>query len=177
MMLDDQMQCEYSKNSGAGMCEDYERQKNLERKNFISVDKKVRSKVNTEMDDHTKVDIFTNELKKYMKVMNELEEQNFGSLLTRLISKCDQNALLFGENTEIVSDGTLEGNQYLPRIHTGKRKSKASSQESEYMKKLRASKVMKKWISWENKVCSEQFMVYIFSILSWFISNFGCLIV
>ena len=49
--------------------------------NFTSVQKKVRSKVNSEMDDHTKVDIFTNELKIYMKFMYELEEHHFGSLL------------------------------------------------------------------------------------------------
>ena len=56
--------------------------------------------------------------------MNELEEQNFGSLLKRMISKCDLNALLFGENTEIVSDGNLEENQSIPRIHAGTRKTK-----------------------------------------------------
>ena len=78
-----------------------------------------------EMDDHTKVDIFTNELKKYMKVMNELQKQNFGSLLKRIISKCDLNALLFGENTEMVSNGKLEENQSVPRIHAGKHKSNA----------------------------------------------------
>ena len=109
---------------------------------------KVRSKVNTEMDDHTKVDIFTNELKKYMKVMNELEEQNVSSLLKRIISKFDLNALLFWENTEIVSNRKLEENQSVPRIDRGKHKSNARSQESKYMKKLRASKLMKKYISW-----------------------------
>ena len=62
------------------------------------------------------MNIFTNELKKYMKVMNELEEQNFESLLKRITLKCDLNALLFGENTEIVSDGKLEENQSMPRI-------------------------------------------------------------
>ena len=145
------------------MCDNYEREKNIERKNVRSVHKKVRSKVDTEMDDHTKVDIFTNELKKYMKVMNELEEQNFGSLLKRRISEFDLNTLFFGKkNTEMVSDGKLEENQSITRKHTGKRKLKARSQESEYMKKLRASKLMKKWISGENKVCS-----------SWFITNFG----
>ena len=41
--------------------DDYEREKNLDRKNVRSVHRKVRSKVNT---NHTKVDIFTNELKK-----------------------------------------------------------------------------------------------------------------
>ena len=76
------------------------------------------------MDDHTKVNIFANELKKYMKVMNELEEQNFGSLLKRIISKCDLNALLFGE---MISNGKLEENQSIPRIHTGKRKPMARS--------------------------------------------------
>ena len=101
-MIDDEMQYEKSKDSRGGMCDDYEREENLERKNVRSVHKKVRSKVNTEMDDQTKVDIFTNELKKYMKVMNELEEHNFGSLLKRVISKRDLNALLFGENTERV---------------------------------------------------------------------------
>ena len=96
------------------------------------------------MDDHTKVDIFINELKKYMKVMNDHEEHNFGSLLKRVISKCDLNALLFGENTEMVWNGKFEENQSVPRIHLGTRKLKARSQESEYMKKLRASKLMKK---------------------------------
>ena len=67
-MLDDQMQYENLKDSQAGMCDDYEREKTLERKTVISVSKKVRSKVNTEENYHTKVDIFTNELKKYMKV-------------------------------------------------------------------------------------------------------------
>ena len=102
MMLDAQMQYENSKNSRAGICEDYDREKYLERKNIRSVHKKVRRKVNTEMDHHTKVVIYTNELKKYVKAINELEEQNFGSLLNRIITKCDLNALLFGENTEIV---------------------------------------------------------------------------
>ena len=64
------------------MCDDYEREKNSERKNVRCVQKKMRSKVDTEMDDHTQADIFTNELKKYIKVMNEREEHNFGSLLT-----------------------------------------------------------------------------------------------
>ena len=59
-----------------------------------------------------------------MEVMNDLEEQNCGSLLNRVISKCDLNALLFGENTEIVSDGKLEENQCIPRIHAGKAQSK-----------------------------------------------------
>ena len=95
------------------------------------------------------MNIFANELKKYMKVMNELEEQNFGSLLKRIISKCDLNALLFGE---MISNGRLEENQSIPRIPTGKRKPMARSQNSEYRKKLRASKSMKKWISWDNKV-------------------------
>ena len=104
----------------------------------------MRNKVNTEMDDHTTVDIFANELKKYLKVMNELEEQNVGSLLIRIISKCDLNVLLFGE---IISNGKLEENQSIPRIHTQKRKPKARSQKSEYRKKLRASRLMKKWIS------------------------------
>ena len=54
-MLDDEMQYEKSKDSRAGMCDDYERDKNLERKNVRSVHKKVRSKVNTEMDDQTKL--------------------------------------------------------------------------------------------------------------------------
>ena len=81
------------------------------------------------MDNHTKVDIFTNDLKKNLKAMNELEEQNCGSLLKRIILKCDLNALLFGENTEIVSDGKLGENQSIRRIHTGKRKLKAISQE------------------------------------------------
>ena len=90
------------------MCDDYESEKNIERKNVRCVQKKMKSKVDTEMDDHKKAGIFTNELKKYMKVMNDLEEQNFRSLLKRVISKCDLNALLFGENTEIVSDGKLE---------------------------------------------------------------------
>ena len=72
-----------------------------------------------------------------MKVMNELEEQDVGSLLKIIISKCDLNTLLFGKNTEIVSDGKLEENQSIPRIYTGKRKLKARSQESEYMKKLK----------------------------------------
>ena len=67
-MLDDQMQYENLKDRQADMCDDYEREKNLERKTVRSVHKKVRSKVNTEVNDHTKVDIFTNELKKYMKV-------------------------------------------------------------------------------------------------------------
>ena len=80
-MLDDEMQYEKSKDSRAGLSDDYEREKNLERTNSRCLQKKVRSKVNTEMDDHIKVDIFTNELKKYMQVINELEEQNFGSLL------------------------------------------------------------------------------------------------
>ena len=44
------------------MCDDYEREENLERNNFRSVHKKVRSKVNTEIDDQTKVDIFRNGL-------------------------------------------------------------------------------------------------------------------
>ena len=57
-----------------------------------------------------------------MKAMHELEEQNFGSLLKRIISKCNLNALLFGENTEIVSDGKLEENQSIPKIHKGNRK-------------------------------------------------------
>ena len=101
-----------------------------------------------EMEDHTKVVLYANELKKYMKVLNELEEQNFGSLLKTIISKCDLNVLLLGENTEIVSDWTLKGYQSIPRIQTGKRKTKAGSQETEYMKKLRSSKLMKKWISY-----------------------------
>ena len=101
------------------------------------------------MNDHAKVFIYTNELKKNMKAMNELEEQNFESLLKRIISKCNLNALLFGENTEIVSDGKLEENQSIPRIHTEKRKLMAISQESEYVKKRGASKLMMKWISWE----------------------------
>ena len=75
-MLDDQMQYENSKDSRAGMFDDYEWEKNIERKSFRCEQKKVRNKVNTEIDDHTKVNIFANELKKYMKVMNELEEQN-----------------------------------------------------------------------------------------------------
>ena len=103
------------------------------RKNFRCEQKKVRNKVNTEMDNHTKVNIFANELNKYMKVLNELEEQNVGSLLKRIISKCDLNALLFGE---MISNGKLEKNQSIPRIHTGKRKPKARSQKSEYTKKL-----------------------------------------
>ena len=65
----------------------------------------MRSNVNTEMDDHTIVHIFANDLKKYMKVMNELEEQNVGSLLKRVISKCDINALLFGE---MISHGKVK---------------------------------------------------------------------
>ena len=105
-MLDDQMQYEKSKDSRAGMFDDYEGEKNIERKNVRCEQNKMRSNVNTEMDDHTKVDIFANELKKYMKDMNELEEQNFGSLLKRVISKCDLNALLFGE---MVSDGKVKG--------------------------------------------------------------------
>ena len=75
-MLDDQMQYENSKDSCAGMFDDYQREKNIERKNFTCEQNKERNKVNTEMDDHTKVNIFANELKEYMKVMNELEEQN-----------------------------------------------------------------------------------------------------
>ena len=97
MMLDDQMQCEKSKDSRAVRFDDYEREKNIERKSFPCEQNKERNKVNTEMNDHTKVNIFANELKKYMKVMNELEEQNCGSLLKRIISKCDLNVLLFGE--------------------------------------------------------------------------------
>ena len=99
----------------------------------------MRSKVDTEMDDHTKADIFTNQLKKYMKIMNELEEQNFASLLKRVMSKYDLNALLFGENTEIVSDEKLKENQAIARINAGKHKSNARSQESKYMKKLRVN--------------------------------------
>ena len=53
MILDKQMQYENSKDIRAGMCDDYKREKNLERKNVISVHKKVRSKINTEMEDHT----------------------------------------------------------------------------------------------------------------------------
>ena len=79
------------------MFDDYERKKNIDRKNFTCEQNKERNKVNTEIVDHIKVNIFANELKKYMKVMNELEEPNFGSLLKRIISKCDLNALLFGE--------------------------------------------------------------------------------
>ena len=79
-MLDDQMQYENSKDSRAGMFDDYEREKTIGRKNCICEQNKERNKVNTEMDDHTKVNIFANELKKYMKVLNELEEENFGSL-------------------------------------------------------------------------------------------------
>ena len=45
-----------------------------------------------------------------------------------IISKCDLNALLFGENTEIVSNGKLEEIQSIPRKHVGKRKPKARSQ-------------------------------------------------
>ena len=75
-MLDDQMQDENSKDGRAGMYEDYERENNLERKNVRSVQKKLRSKVNTEMGDHAKVVIYTNELKKNMKAMHELEEHN-----------------------------------------------------------------------------------------------------
>ena len=104
-MLEDKMQYENSKDSRASMFDDYEREKNIERKNFRCEQKKVRNKVNTEMDNHTKVDIFANELKKYMKVMNELEEKNVGSLLKRIISKCDLNAFLFGE---MISNGKLE---------------------------------------------------------------------
>ena len=74
MMLHDQKQYEKSKDTQTGMYDDYERQKNIERKHFGSVQKKVRSKLNMKMDDHTKVGIFTNELKKYMKVMNEVQE-------------------------------------------------------------------------------------------------------
>ena len=124
-MLDDQIQCEKSKDSRDGMCDDNEREKNMEKTNFRCVKKKMRRKVDTEIDDHTKADIFTNELKKYMKVMNELKEHNFGSLLKRVISKCDLNAFLFEENTEIVSDGKLEENQSIPRIHAVKHKSNA----------------------------------------------------
>ena len=102
MLLDDQMQCENSKESRAGMFDDSERETNIERKSFTCEQNKERNKVNTEMDDNTKVNIFANEFKKYMKVMNELEEQNFGSLLKRIISKCDLNALLFGE---MISNG------------------------------------------------------------------------
>ena len=80
-----------------------------------------------------------------MKVMNEIEEKDCGSLLKRIISKCDLNALLFGE---MISNGKLEENQSISRIHTGKPKPKARSLKSEYTKKLRASKLMKKWISW-----------------------------
>ena len=76
--------------------------------------------------------------------MNDVEEQNFESLLKRVISKCDLNALLFGENTEIVSDGKLEENQCIPRIHAGKHKANARAQESKYMMKLRSTKLMKK---------------------------------
>ena len=103
---------------------------------------------------------------------SRLNNQNVRSLLKRIISRRNLNALLFGEKTEIVSDGKLEENQSIPRIHTGKRKPKARSEESQYMKKHRASKLMKKWISWGDKVCSARFMVYIFSLLSGFKSNF-----
>ena len=88
-------------------------------------------------------------MKKNVTAMNELEEQNFGLLLKRIISKCNLKALLFGENTEIVSDGKLQENQFILRIHTEKRKLMAISQESEYVKKLGVSKLMMKWISWE----------------------------
>ena len=101
------------------------RENNIERKNFICEQNKERNTVNTEMDDHTKVNIFANELKKYMKVMKELEEQNCGSLLKRIISKCDLNTLLFGE---MKSNGKLEENLPISRIHTGKRKQMARSQ-------------------------------------------------
>ena len=90
--------------------------------------------------------------------MNELEEQNFGFLWKRIISKCDLSALLFGK---IISDEKLEENQSIPRIHTGKRKPVVRSQKSEYTKKLRDSKSMKKWISLDNKVCSDKFMLCI----------------
>ena len=46
MMFDDQMLYENSKDSRADMCENCEREKNIERKNVRSVHKKVRSKVN-----------------------------------------------------------------------------------------------------------------------------------
>ena len=49
------------------------------------------------MDDYAKVVIYTNVLKKNMKAMNELEEKHFGSLLKRIISKCNLKALLFEE--------------------------------------------------------------------------------
>ena len=134
------------------------RERKILRGKILCEQNKERNKVNTEMDDHTKVNIFANELKKYMKVMNELEEQNFGSRLKRIISKCDLNALLSGE---MISNGELEENQSIPGIHTGNRKPIARSQKSEYRKKLRASKSTKKWISWDNKVCSYKFMLYI----------------
>ena len=61
-MFDDEMQYENSKDSRAGMFDDYDREKNIERKNVRCVQKKRRSKVDTEMDGHTIADIFTNEL-------------------------------------------------------------------------------------------------------------------
>ena len=54
MMLDDQMQYENSKDSRAGMFDDYEREKNIQMTNFVCEQNKERNKVNTEMDDHTK---------------------------------------------------------------------------------------------------------------------------
>ena len=64
--------------------------------------------------------------------------------MKRIISKYDLNALLVGE---MISNGKLEENQSITRIHTGKRKRMTGTQKSEYTKKLRASKSMKKWIS------------------------------
>ena len=51
--LDDKMQYEKSKGSRAGMCDDYEREKNIKRKNVRCVQKKMRRKVDTKMVDHT----------------------------------------------------------------------------------------------------------------------------
>ena len=88
MMHDDQMQYENSKDSLDGMCDNYEREKNLERKTVRSVHKKVRSKDNTEMDEHTKVDIFTNEFTKYMKVLINLKKKSWITVEKNNIKEC-----------------------------------------------------------------------------------------
>ena len=36
--------------------------------------------------------------------MKEIEKQNFGSLLKGIMWKCDLNALVIGDNTEIIPD-------------------------------------------------------------------------
>ena len=48
-MLDDEMPYDKSKDSRAGMCDDYARKTTIKRKNSRCLQKKVRSKVNTEM--------------------------------------------------------------------------------------------------------------------------------